>query len=340
MSISSILRREDGVSYIQILLASSVIAGLAVVGLKMMENQERLARLTTVRFEMSYLVNEISYLLKDPNNCRATFAGLNASKSSRKINALKKELRGGRHKEATFYLKYFTHGSSNKLYGQKNLKIMSYSLSDEANGVDVSKGSTYLEIGFRSVFKDEQGPIITKRVPLRVTLKDEKVVECDVFNNSSGGGRSQSKESYYLGKSMHIGQRVFGANISINGSLTILPVKGKLPVCSDENRGGVVYHENTDDLYNCTSSGAWTTLGMLPAKKKGELYRVNAMDGKTTFIKTKRHRFCIIRDIKSNEKGSCRISQLESGVNHRNWKLFAEFASPRGGQFCEAECFN
>ena len=260
-------------SYIQILLASSVIAGLAIVGLKMMENQERMARATAIRFESSYLVREISHLLQDPNNCKASLEGLNPSSSVRKINAIKKELRGGKHKEASYYLKYFTFGSSNKLYGQNNIRILNYRLSDLSNTVDVSKGSTNLEVSLQNVYKDEVSKVTVKHIPLKITTSETNKIEtCEFFDLSGQIQRTANSNNLNLGKALHIGGRKFGVNLSVTGDISLLARKGKRPGCESNNFGSLIYDEVKDDLLYCSNNQTWTTLGALTTQTKGAVY--------------------------------------------------------------------
>lgn len=340
MIIRTMLLRERGVSYIQILLASSVIAGLAVVGLKMMKNQERLAKLSSQKFEISYLVNEMSFLLKDPLNCEASFKSLDPRLSVRKINSLKKELRGGKHREASYYLKYFTFDSSKKLYGSNDVKILKYHLSDKKPGVSVDKGSTNLVVTFE-IDGDAEKPIeLNKFIPLQVKTDGKGIASCELFNSSSEGFKSSSS-SIYIGAGLYVGdKRTEDNQLSVRGSLTILPTAGEFPPCSEKRFGALMFMKKYDDLFFCTPNGIWGTLGKLPnGNKKGKTYIVKALDENFANLMTERHRVCLLTEFKSNEKGTCNVVRLEEkGIT--NWKIMAQFASGRGGQYCTAECFN
>jgi hypothetical protein len=328
----------SGVSYIQILLASSVIAGLAVVGLKMMKNQERLARFTSQKFEVNYLVNEMFHILKDPLNCKASLTGLSPFKSARKINALKKELRGGIHKEATYYLKYFTFDSSKKLYAQNSLKILSYNLSDRANSVDAKRGSTHLVIELEN--NEEENPNKMRRtIPIRFRIKDGIISDCEAFNNLVDSSKLSYGGVLNLGKALHIGSKRSGVELSVAGGMALEVVKGGFPRCSLATTGLLIYMKKLDEVYFCTKKGGWSSLGNLPTQSKGMVYRVDANSGPSSYIETKQHRACIVRSFKSNIKGTCKISAQVAGESSR-WRLAATFSAPRGGQFCEAECFN
>lgn len=329
---------NKGVSYIQILLASSVIAGLAVVGLKMMKNQERLARFTAQRFEVNYLVNEMFHILKDPQNCKASLAGLNPVKSSRKINALKKELSGGVHKETTYYLKYFTFDSSKKLYAQNSLKILNYHLEDKAQSVDAKRGSTNLMVEFEN--NEEENPNqLVRSIPIRFRVKAGMISDCEAFNNLVDSSKGSYSGTLNLGKALHIGPLKKGVELSVAGGLGLEVIKGDFPECSLASTGMLIYMKRFDQVYFCTKKGGWSSLGNLPSQKNGVVYRVDANAGPSTHIETKKHRVCIVRSFKSNVKGNCKITAQVSG-EVTLWRLAASFSAPRGGQFCEAECFN
>ncbi len=329
-----------GVSYIQILLASSVIAGLAVIGLKMMKNQERVAKLTSQKFEISYLVNEMSYLLKDPANCKASFDGLNPKTSVRKINSLKKEFRGGKHKEASFYLKYFTFDSSKKLYGEGNIKILNYSLMDTGPGVKVEKGSTELVVTFETDEIESKPVTLKKRIPIKVVLKNDRISACEFLDRSGIIGGRSSKTGLNLGKSLSLGNETIGKGLSVSGDLTLIPHKGELPSCSKARLGQLLYSEKYDDLFYCSIYDEWGNLGPLPYNfKKPFPYRVEATDLKENIKLTKRHRVCLLKEFKSNLKGNCKVRRLEhKGLT--SWRIESKFHTLRGGQFCSVECFN
>lgn len=327
-----------GVSYIQILLASSVIAGLAVVGLKMMKNQERLARFTAQKFEVTYLVNEMFHILKDPLNCKASLAGMSPFKSARKINALKKELSGGQHKEATYYLKYFTFDSSKKLYAQNSLKVLSYNLSDKGSSVDGKRGSTHLVIKLEN--NEEENPNqMTRTIPIRFRIKNGLISDCEAFNNLVDSSGISSGGTLNLGKALHVGPRKKGVELSVAGGMSLEVIKGDFPICSLATTGLLIYMKKLDEVYFCTKKGGWSSLGNLPSQPKGFVYRVDAKSGPSSVIETKQHRACIVKSFKSNIKGSCKITAQVSG-EASSWRLAATFSAPRGGQFCEAECFN
>lgn len=336
-----LLRRKEGVSYIQILLASSVIAGLAVVGLKMMENQEKLARLTSQKFETSYLLNEMIHILKDPVNCKATFQGMNPSNSVRKINSLKKELRGGKHKESTYYLKYSTFNSSKKYYGQNNIKIESYTLTDEGDDVDVNRGSTNLVVSFVLDEEEKQAPKkLLKSIPLRIKSRGEKLESCVYFNNSASIETTSTLKSRVLGKTLAIGKDSHDVELSLDGGVTLVPLSGDFPSCDKSSVGTLIYSKRHDDLYYCNPYGGWSTLGVIPSNPSHSFsYKLDPLNNNIVSQVTKRHRLCLVQEFKSNVKGSCLIQPLEK-TNFRNFKITANFDSPQGGQYCKVECFN
>ncbi len=327
-----------GVSYIQILLASSVIAGLAVVGLKMMKNQEKLARITAQKFEVNYLVGEMFHILKDPQNCKASFSGMSPDKSVRKINALKKELRGGSHKEATYYLKYFTFDSSKKLYAQNSLKILSYNLSDSSLSVDAKRGSTHLVVKLQN--NEETNPInLVRTIPIRFRTTNGMISNCEAFNNLVDSSNISFGGSLNLGKALHVGPRRAGVELSVAGGMSLQVVKGDFPHCSLVSTGKLIYMKKFDEVFFCTRKSGWSSLGTLPNQEKGTIYRIDANQAPSYIVETKRHRVCIVKSFKSNVKGSCKLTPQVAGES-TSWRLAATYSSPRGGQYCVAECFN
>ncbi|MBK26369.1 MAG: hypothetical protein CME70_20385 [Halobacteriovorax sp.] len=336
----SLLLRDRGVSYVQILLASSVIAGLAVIGLKMMKNQERVAKLTSQKFEISYLVNEMSFLLKDPANCKASFDGLNPRKSVRKINSLKKEFRGGKHKEASFYLKYFTFDSSKKLYGEGNIKILNYSLLDTAPGVKVEKGSTNLVVTFETEESDGKSITLKKRIPIKVKLENERIKECELSSLAGTSVGATSKSGINLGSSLSLGAETIGSGLAVLGDLTLVPYKGELPPCDEGRFGQLLYSDKYDDLYFCSNYEEWGTLGELPYNfSQPTVYRIEASNLNENSKLTKRHRICLLKEFRSNIESRCRVRRLEhQGLT--SWRIESKFNTLSGGQYCSVECFN
>jgi hypothetical protein len=327
-----------GVSYIQILLASSVIAGLAVVGLKMMKNQEKLARMTAQKFEVNYLIGEMFHILKDPQNCKASLSGMLAEKSVRKINALKKELRGGDHKEATYYLKYFTFDSSKKLYAQNSLKILSYELSDSSPSVDSKRGSTHLVVKLQN--NEEENPSnLVRTIPIRFRASGGMISNCEAFNNLVDSSNVSFGGSMNLGKALHVGPRRAGVELSVDGGMSLEIVKADFPHCSLANTGQLIYMKKYDEVFFCTRKSGWSSLGLFPNQTKGIVYRIDARREPSYVVETQKHRVCILKGFKSNEKGTCKLTAQVAGEATK-WRLAATYTSPRGGQYCEAECFN
>lgn len=314
-----------------------MIAGLAVVGLKMMKNQEKLARITAQKFEVNYLVNEMFHILKDPLNCKASLSGLSPIKSTRKINTLKKELNGGEHKEATYYLKYYTFDSSKKLYSQNSLKILSYHLSDKEVSVDANRGSTHLVIEFEN--NEEEPGRLRRTIPIRFRQKSGLVTDCEAFNNIVGTSKVSFKSSLNLGSGLRLGRKKTNVELSVEGGMSLEVVKGDFPSCSLATTGLLIYMDKLDDIFFCTKKGGWSSLGNLPNQKKGFTYRIDAKDDPNNFMETDKHRVCVVKGFKTNVKGTCKITPQVSGESS-SWRLAATFSAPRGGQFCEAECFN
>ena len=159
-------KQQSGIGLIEILIAVGLLGGLVLMVSTLNQNSNKVTTGLEVNSDMLQTIQEIQQVLAKIENCNATFLGRNASHSPNVIQVLRKSIPSG---FADVY-PTITH-SPQVSYGSKNLKIVSYSLSDAAPDVEVaSHGTTYLVVNFNRGKNSEQTQVISKRAILNVKV--------------------------------------------------------------------------------------------------------------------------------------------------------------------------
>ena len=139
------LKNVKGASMVQVLVASGLFAAVFLGMINLMREQAQTSQSSSREFEMVYVTDEIKSLLSNPSICKASLKGL--SPHSDKLNLLLKPLGDGE------YLEVYptTQNNSQATYGQKNLKILSYELSDKNPEVHTEAGTTEFIITYATL---------------------------------------------------------------------------------------------------------------------------------------------------------------------------------------------
>lgn len=331
---------EKGVSYLQILIASSVIASLAIIGIKLMEDQKRVVVSTTQSFEINSIINEISLILADPASCRASLSNNKIPSSKTSIKNIKRELVGGKSGEGTRFIKFQTFDSSEKIYGQKTLKISSYKLLN----IGVEKTQINLEVRFDRGENSIGARYKLKKIPLKVILDDEnRIVSCQTSFESLGDATSWNKDVsgnlHYDGK-VNIGKTKGNATLNLERGLKLITTQEK-PKCDFTFRGGLIWDKEIKRFVFCDGRGEWRVFGK-PERglSNSKFYTLSLSVMGSESIQTKNHQACFFTRIKKNLKsGNCLLKASEE-TRPTTWTIQNSSQSSVVAQTCEVMCLN
>ena len=207
-----------GMGLMEVLLAAGLMGGLSLVVSQLVSNSQRSVNHLESSSEILTMMQGIQSLLSSPENCTASFQGKSASNHPNVANLLKKETPSG-----IVYDYKTVQADPNMTYGQRRLKINSYSLSDEGSEVDVANlQTTHLVIEFNRG-KNSLRKIITKKIPLKVEVDEGgNILTCVALSHASDNiwsHASNNEDIYYAGGRVGIGTATPIETLSISGEI-------------------------------------------------------------------------------------------------------------------------
>lgn len=248
---------QSGFSLLQVIFASTVLGALSIQGLKMMKEQEKLALITTQRFEIKYIFDEMTEVLKNPRSCLKTFEGL-TTKNNSQIHSLKHVFDDSLTNQESILPLYFTFESSQRLYGQNTVKIHDYKIERTGTAFNLKVIFDRLESGQYNRFFIKEIPLNAvfhptgelKSCSLSATLFSESLWQSNALLNDS----SISAISPQTGKSLNIGKDKHKAQLTIDTLLRAQLSGDKLPKCDEKHNSSLVYHIEKDSYFFCENN--------------------------------------------------------------------------------------
>ncbi|WP_408098422.1 tail fiber domain-containing protein [Peredibacter sp. HCB2-198] len=279
------IKNQHGMGLLEALLAVGVLGGLALVINQLGQNARKAVNNHESNNDVKVTLEQIQSVLSDQDSCTATFIGKNASSSSNIVQALKK-------KNASGYSDTFMTSavSPNTTYGQKQLRINSYSLSDAAPEVDVSaQGTTQLLVNFNRGTKGVQASSISQKVNLRVVLDGSgNITNCVAFNASTSDIWKQvtnSSNIYFNTGHVGVGVNAPTSNLTVRAST--FPLQPGLHILGNEN--ATAGWNRSAVNYSDTSSAEFWRVALFGANSlEGEgKFGINTTGGVNRVIFTK-----------------------------------------------------
>lgn len=172
---------ERGFSLVQIMISIGLASGLALIVAQIGGNASKMTNKLEVDADILSTYIGIQQVLARPENCTETFVMATAANHPNAVNKLRKEYKGAYQ---DVYLN--TTAAPLQTYGSKQLKIVSYSLSDASPEVDVvTQGTTQLFINFDRGTNKVSSQFIPKKIDLRVEVDaDGKIVSCVALSHA------------------------------------------------------------------------------------------------------------------------------------------------------------
>jgi hypothetical protein len=330
------LTDNRGISFIQVIMASTAIAGLALVGLRLAQGQKKLVDSVYSDRLSHHLFQEVTFLLKKESICTSTFSGLNPSNG--KVGKLLEIITtsSGRIENEFFPITSKANSGEGK-YFDGLVSLLNYELTDAYEGSNIAKGLTALKV--EQLVIDE---IVEKLIPMKFTIDQEgKIDKCQLFesggNSATGKWQQSSTGLKLMGSSLTIGDNSGSRQkIVSSGELKINPL-ATLPSCTEEFEG-LLIHKRGGGLKVC-QKGAWIPFGEQRLRyENATSYILHRTSVGSEAKFTKKHRICFINKLKKNSiSDGCQIRRVSSGFESEyELKIFT--SSDVTNSECEVSC--
>lgn len=322
---------QQGSSYIQVIMASTAIAGMALVGLKLAKEQEATAKTVYNQYLATYLNQEIFDLLSRSNNCQLSLQG--KSFGSGDIHYI---LEGKDSGEAVKRFQALSMaGSSQHEYFNENVAIEKYNL--QANLSDTSETADLLisyKVGENS---------IQRSIPLSLQLKEGVIKDCKVLvinesTLSEGPWVIKNNKIHTDQRNIKFGSRpqFVGDGVALAAGV-FLEEESDLSVC-DSKLVGVVKNIRGLGLRYCLD-GRWYPLGFQPyrfQKKKTYEQGINKTGSEVSY--TKKHRFCFMSKVDKNTlSDGCQLNRRDKEI-YSAYEVKAYSSAAATQVHCEVTC--
>ncbi len=165
MKKNKFLGTEFGMSMVEIMVAAGLLGGVSLGVMRLMENSTKAAKTIEAKDEISMLTNQINDVLKNPNNCEATFG---SKKEGDSISMVYQVLGG------TSVPKFSATTSAGP-----EVQIESMNLKDvDDNGSNGSAAVATFEVVFKKPEKSTYGgKTIKKEISLNANLCKKNYIE-------------------------------------------------------------------------------------------------------------------------------------------------------------------
>ncbi|MBT3586898.1 MAG: hypothetical protein HN509_18450 [Halobacteriovoraceae bacterium] len=325
------LSSSRGASLIQVLLAASALAALSLLGIRMAEDQQKIATSTAQNYEMAYIVKEVKLLLSDPASCRSSLGGKFAASSKQKISNLYREIPSA---EGSNRLEAYPLSKENEFqYGQGDLALINFSLSDRSKEVSVSRNSTHLLIKFDKGKSSFGNSKFIKKVKLRVETDGDVIVDCQTFEKPTPTLWAQESELIrYKNGPVGVGKKAKHVKLSVAGAIGI--ADSSEAVCTSESKG-LINKSESGFLRYCNGIN-WININYTELDFKNQHpYQLAITRSGASQHPHLEHRFCVLNKITKRGAGDCSLEKVGN-----TWLLKGELLRNRGKIVCEVNCYD
>ncbi len=327
MFLKDFLNEERGSSYIQIILASTAIAGLALVGIKMANEQKKLAINVSRQYLINYLHQEVSYFLGKDQNCQTSLSG----KSFRNTDI--EGLRSSDDSTELFYSTRTQVKDKEVIFFEEPIFIKSYSLVE---GDSQENGQLQISYAYDDIE-------INKFVPLNLSLNEEsRVDDCSVLinqaTNDGNGPWRKDKDSIRTNyQNLLLGDKSLrGEGVILNEGIHFF-AESDLTKC-DESSQGVIRNIKDKGLRFCKEN-IWYPLGQQNLKTQVQTrYLAGVTRTGSQKVVSAKHRHCFMTKLKKDlESDGCQIIRLSSDVMSP-FEITAFTSGAATSMECEVSC--
>ena len=332
---------DKGFSLVQVLISSGLLGAAAVVGIKMMNNQQKVAESTNQKYEMAYIHEEIWRSLQNPITCERTLKGKSiASWNNGELKSINIPFKDGKFDN---YIKiYKTYDSGFEFYGIRNLKIDNYYLSES----DIDS-TVNLQIEFNRGKNIVGSQKIKKSIPISYTLVGNIIDTCnslaltddkrdeDELEDKEIKGALSNKGNVTISLDSSIGtNKEPESTLDVFGNLSIT-TKEQLP-CKKDLEGSIRFNKTSNAYEFCTGSGDWKIWGKNRIDWQRSTNRV-VLAGNKNFIG--RFRYCSLSAISNAEIDHCKLDKESFDLKTKiDW--FVSKSNNKSNGSCTFTCFD
>jgi hypothetical protein len=326
---------ESGLSLIQVLMASTAIAGLALVGLRLAEDQKNLAFKTAENYLGEYLTQEIESLLSQPESCSLTLKGLSPSAGTFDVIKRKSKKRSG---EEINHLHFPVSEKGSHSYFDSKLEILSYELSQAHISENLKKGMSHLLVEMQ-IKRDKRK--LVKKVPiLFVEDGNGRILSCHsgLLNQKTASDKFwkiKDKSIKLSNLKLRVGEKIQSSGqLQVAGELFL--EREDMRPCHDLEEG--VLKNIKGELSFCRQ-GRWVAFGLNPIQfQKPKIYEVTLGQNGRKSRKTLGHRYCYLKSQERRNLGDgCKVERLSKSVISE-YKITAYTNALATKNICEVAC--
>jgi len=237
------MKTNSGLALVEVLVAGGILAGLAVVSMKMMEMQTRSNVTAENRSELIQTFNEITYYLLNKKACSQTFSALGDVEINNELVEIKNQFG-------------VTKFNKTDLIGNKRLKIKSMTIEN----VEISEsplpsgnrsGILSLAITFENISKFSLGGNSVRKIPIKIAVNDSnEVVDCYSATDSAVD-TARVKACSDLGG-------IFNTESEICEGIRVTFGQFDSSIPCDEEREGSIRYEKAKGILLLCQNGDWT----------------------------------------------------------------------------------
>lgn len=330
------MRGNQGFSIIQVLIASTAVAGLALVGLKLAEDQKKIALKTSRSFLVGYIKKEISYLLSSEKNCTLTFKG--KKPGSDIVNSLSQVFVDKTRGEVSRSTRFNVSTVYN--FGKQNIfSILSYRLSSE-KPYTTDKGFNILNIKFDLGDGIIGSNIFKAKVPFAFKADNKGNIEsCYVQRNTPTNGPWIVDNQNLMPKNKKVAIRTNEAHSQLHVYGDVHISSENFDSCDIKNDG--VLAKRGKSVSFCVNE-KWREIGNIDLNfKDPQSYRISMLSPGNKEINTKFHNYCALNRIKiSDPLGTCNFEKISETESKSKYSLKAVSNGKSTIIECEVYCFD
>lgn len=313
------INNDRGFSLVQVLISSGMLGAAALVGIKMMANQERMAKSTNQKYEISYIHEEIWRTLVDINSCEATLKG--HSLQDIEDGSIKKIRKSFNYdNEARTQNLFTTYSTSNTFYGVDNLKIHKY-------GIDLREDSSEPLFDLEVVFDKGENSIgsrfSTIKIPIVYSTQNNKIENCNALPLGSSDNDSSVIQTSRVELSNNVGINTpptKNVTLKLQGELNLNPTTETID-CNEQSEGMIRFDSISENIQLCTGKGSWKNFGK-DIIDWTRYTRVEISPSKEEIRPLGEYKFCALGEIQGINHTHCQlVTNQPDLVNLLTWKL-------------------
>ncbi|WP_127716141.1 hypothetical protein [Halobacteriovorax sp. HLS] len=325
---------DKGFSLVQILITSGMLGAAAVVGINMMNNQQKVAESTNQKYEIAYIYEEIWKVLQNPLTCQTTFKDKSIDQWNQDgINSIAVP-----YKDGKFYRSlniYKTYDTGFNFYGIGNLKIAKYELIEATS---VLEPMMNLVITFDRGKNTIGAQEIKKIVPISFINFEGKIESCNAvaikdIDDENEDQQELPLENVSLDSPAIIGRDTTPASsLDIYGNISITtPI---LEECTQEQASQIRFNEINSTYEFCTGTPPWRVWGKDKISWNNYTKRV-VNTGQEQIIGE--FKYCALTEIQNAKVDACAIKNTPSNFEEPSQWVLAKSMNSSGS--CVFSCY-